>query len=221
MKNLSVLVVFVVLLTVIFSGCKIIATVPEGEAKAGTISSIHYDNSTKINVLPIIKDLIGSEVTYPYDLLGTFSYTMTIDDIRNQISSFCIRYNKGSYYGVARTKNKDGLNGYLFMLFNDELKLEDGMLIYKLTNKNDYSSLKNNVSTSVDVKKIDPGTFLFGNLEVKGAFIQSFHRLLDGTLLTITYKENLGKFVVTDTFYKKDPTGFASLLLPDDLDLIK
>ena len=183
-------------------------------------SSASYNNHSDVSKLKISK--VGLlRLEYPYEIEGTFSSSISLQDIFAEFNSLCIRYNEGVYYVVARTNGNDKVNRYLFMLLNDELQFKDGMLLHKLTEKKNYDNIKVGMSTAEDINKIDFGTVIIDNVNESGLKAVSYHRFIDGTMLVIRYTKMSEKWIVEDMVFKDDPTKFINYLLPQDLELIK
>jgi hypothetical protein len=173
----------------------------------------------KLN-LPIIP-LEGAvkQMTLPYLINRSFSFHFQLSDVNTRIKKMCLRYNKGELYGIIKTVYKEK-EMYLFILFDNEERLIDGMLIDKLSEKSTFSELVKGISTSEDIEKLDNSTYIYNFTDEFGNDFVSFHHCNDGTLTVIGYSEQDNNLVVNNINNIPGPTGFINKLLPIDLKLI-
>lgn len=213
LKRIFIVTLIFILTATIFTACKNASS--SGDESVVQSSAENYNNDMSIRKLSV-SEVKLARLEYSFDVENGFSSTISLTDVRSQFSSFYLRFNKGIYYGVVKTSD-----GYLFMLFDDNLQFKDGMPIKKLTTKKDFDGIKTGISTVEDIKKVDPGTLLIKNISENALEGESFHRFADGTMLVVTYQKESGRWIVKDMLFKDDPTKFLEYLLPKDLEVLQ
>lgn len=150
----------------------------------------------------------------PYKLQGSYSLSLTIDNVKETIGLDCLRDNKGFVYSVHRFTNNDNQPGYCFISY-DSVRVIDSWFVVKIPDKSKFKVIKSNKTTLSDIKLLDPATILFDGDEP-----QSYHRFSDGTAIEIRYTKNGDTYTVKDYGFVEDPITIVKYLLPVDMQLI-
>lgn len=149
----------------------------------------------------------------PYSIRQQTSFVISKEYIQSHYGAPKITRDAGDYSYEIRDMD-DGSK--LFVIYNKKTgTIHDIWRLKTLLTRSDFDSIKVGESTFEDVQKIDPYSQDFG--ESTGEAI-SEHRLINNEVAIIHYTKKNNKSVVSSIKYvSPDPSGFYSILFPDDL----
>lgn len=162
-----------------------------------------------------VKDIDpASEVkNIPYSIRQQTSFVISKDYIQSHYGNPKVVRDAGEYSYEIR----DMIDGSkLFVIYNKKTgTIHDIWRLKTLLTRSDFEDIQPGKSTFEDVQKIDPYSQDFG--ASTGEAI-SEHRLINNEVAIIHYTKKNNKSVVNSIKYvSPDPSGFYSILFPDDL----
>ena len=220
------IILILIVLLILLNSCVSTGNSNDTESLDEAYAELVFDNETPFDKMEI------SNVT-EFDkklciLWQRYSYSMVpnYEEFKDDFEHLYIRQNKNNVYVVARM-NYEGTQYYLISYLVPAkypkltlLRGQDGALIYnKLPDVSVFDEVKSGVTTFEDIKKIDKSVAIYG-----GSYASN-HRLRDGRILVIWYK-NTGTevvdkdYVVRDIYFEEDRHNFLDKLLPIDREAI-
>lgn len=156
----------------------------------------------------------ASEVkNIPYSIRQQTSFVIGKDYIQSHYGDPKVVRDAGDYTYEIRDMS-DGSK--LFVIYNKKTgSIHDIWRLKTLLTRKDFEGIQVGKSTFEDVLKIDPYSQDFG--ASTGEAI-SEHRLVNNEVAIIYYNKKNNKSIVSSIKYvSPDPSGFYSILFPDDL----
>ena len=189
---------------------------------------LEFDNQTPLDEMEICNiTRLNYGACFPKVKRRTFSSVLYYDQFKYNFEHLYIRRNGDNVYSVSRIKYEGEIYYVINILEPDNEKDpkwllgEDGALIHgKLLDISDFKDIKPGKTSRKKVKEIDKTAFLY-----TGSF-GSEHRLRDGRMLYVRYKEWTGDvpkdedIIVEQTSVREDEYGFLDKLLPMDREII-
>ncbi|HOD01912.1 MAG TPA: hypothetical protein PKN28_01100 [Clostridiales bacterium] len=161
-----------------------------------------YDDliTKQVDINEFIRELSPSPLDY--------EYSVSLVNVDEKFGIECLRKKSGNYYSVHKLEQ-----GGLIYIFYIEFETSKGRLLvhdWEISQKSlcyaDFSAIVEG-SKLEEVEAIDPITSIYKTraeaYKISWDIFYSRHYLTDG-IITVTYKNDNGKWVVTDTSYYKD-----------------
>lgn len=151
----------------------------------------------------------------PYDLQGSYSLRLSIEDVKTTLGLECYRTNGEYAYSVHKVLFDDNTTNYCFISYTSDAVV-DTWFVSKIPSKESFNKIKKDKTTFEQIKQMDNATIIFDADKPV-----SYHRFLDGTMMIIQYADLNGTKVVEDYTITQDPVDIVNHLLIEDLNLIK
>ena len=173
-----------------------------------------YDNETSVTNISKVSD----DEKYSLlicDLYGSWIPQYSRSYIEDKIGSkpYWRMGKKGNYYAIYKTDEKH----YLIMTFSG-ISCIDGWYVSKMPSEELFHKyVVKGISLDV-IKLLNPDVI---TSKCGGKRLESCHHLKDGTIASIVYKQESGKWIVERIRYVEDGSKAVDNLLDIDYDLIK
>lgn len=150
----------------------------------------------------------------PYNLQGSFSLSLTKNDVEKTIGIECLRDNEKCEYSTHKVRFDNGDICYCFISYQSE-RVVDTWFVSTIPNKKQFMSIKQDETTFDEIRSLDPAAIIFYADEPV-----SYHRFKDGTMMEIVYNKVGDKFIVKEYGIEDDPVNIVKNLITSDLELI-
>lgn len=174
-----------------------------------------YDSMAENSILKIVNiDDFGERLKLPYTLQGSFSLSLTKNDVKNSIGIEHLRKCQDYEYSIHKVKFDDGSINYCFISYEGEAVI-DTWFVSKIPNKELFLKIEKRKTNFDQIKGIDKAAIIFDANEPI-----SYHRFNDGTIMEIVYNKIGDDFFVKEFGLSEDPVSIVKHLSMSDLKLI-
>ncbi|EPR08094.1 hypothetical protein [Ruminiclostridium papyrosolvens] len=200
------IIIFAVLISLALCGCGV------NKLTSQSTNAIEENTDISKQYRKDVQKKIPDEINLPYEIRRSLSFVNKKDSIQHLYGSPDIVRSADDYSYEIRNMDDESK---LFVFYDKDGIVRNIWRLKKLFNREEFNKINIGKSNGDDVKNIDPYCVI-ANGAKKDAI--SEHKLQNNQIVKIKYIKDNDKWIVNGIEYiEKDPSEFASMLLPEDL----
>ncbi|WP_024832127.1 hypothetical protein [Ruminiclostridium josui] len=200
------IIIFAVVISLALCGCGV------NKHTSQSTNDIKENTDNSEQYMKDAEKKIPDKINLPYEIRRSLSFVNKKDSIQHLYGNPDIVRSADDYSYEIRNMDDESK---LFVFYDKDGIVRNIWRLKKLFNREEFNKINIGKSTGDDVKNIDPYCVI-ANGSKKDAI--SEHKLQNNQIVKIKYTKDNDKWIVNGIEYiEKDPSEFASMLLPEDL----
>ncbi len=200
------IIIFAVVISLALCGCGV------NKHTSQSTNDIKENTDNSEQYMKDAEKKIPDKINLPYEIRRSLSFVNKKDSIQHLYGNPDIVRSADDYSYEIRNMDDESK---LFVFYDKDGIVRNIWRLKKLFNREEFNKINIGKSTGDDVKNIDPYCVIANGSKKD---VISEHKLQNNQIVKIKYTKDNDKWIVNGIEYiEKDPSEFASMLLPEDL----